>query len=229
MLSRLRDPNVTCVVGVCCEGGPPCLVVEHTESGDLYQFLRQHAPEGSATFRPNTTLKTLSYGCLIYLATQVASGMKHLSSLGLVHGDLAARNCLVGRSYDVKISDLAACRQTAYAAHYQRRGGAMLPIRWMAWESLILGKFTLKSDVWSFAVTLWEILTFARHLPFFELSDEQVVERAGEQPLPPPQQCPREIYDLMRECWKRAEHDRPNFREIHLFLQRKNLGYAPQL
>lgn len=97
------------------------------------------------------------------------------------------------------------------------------------------GKFTTKSDVWSFAVTLWEILTFAREQPFLALTDEEVIENAGhcyrddnlQTVLSMPGNCPKEIYDLMCECWNRQESVRPTFREIHMFLQRKNMGYNP--
>jgi len=95
-------------------------------------------------------------------------------------------------------------------------------------------KYSTKSDVWSFAVTLWEILHLAKSRPFEGMMDHQVVENLSHmhvddglfEYLPRPA-CSRDIYDLMRECWKRQELDRPTFREIHLFLQRKNLGYAP--
>ena len=98
------------------------------------------------------------------------------------------------------------------------------------------GKFTCKSDVWSFAVTLWEILTFAREQPFETLSDEQVIENAGHYYRNDNEQiyhshppiCPKEIYDLMLECWNRQESERPSFREIHMFLMRKNMGYDPR-
>ncbi|XP_031347662.1 discoidin domain-containing receptor 2-like [Photinus pyralis] len=107
----------------------------------------------------------------------------------------------------------------------------------MAWESILLGKYTSKSDVWSFAVTLWEILSFAREQPFEEFNDSKVLENVtcyyqdnGRHILlSVPINCPKEIYDLMCECWQRNESDRPTFREIHLFLQRKNLGYHPEL
>ena len=122
---------------------------------------------------------------------------------------------------------------------------------------LLKGKFTTKSDVWSFGVTLWEILTFAREQPYESLSDEKVIanlsslyakgSNANSKAknsaasansatssssksvilLPSPHGCPREIRDLMCECWQRGEKERPSFREIHLFLQRKNLGYDP--
>lgn len=95
-------------------------------------------------------------------------------------------------------------------------------------------KYSTKSDVWSFAMTLWEVLHLAKCRPFDGLADHQVVENLSHMHVddglfeyPPRPACSRDIYDLMRECWKRQESDRPTFREIHLFLQRKNLGYAP--
>jgi len=113
------------------------------------------------------------------------------------------------------------------------------------------GKYTTKSDVWAFAVTLWEILNLGRRVPYEHLSDEEVVqslrqlhhaadcsnvnpEDSGKEDsnndfdyLPRPTASSKDIYDLMLECWQREETERPTFREISLFLQRKNLGYAP--
>lgn len=113
------------------------------------------------------------------------------------------------------------------------------------------GKYTTKSDVWAFAVTLWEILNLGRRVPYEHLSDEEVVQslrqlhhaadcgnanpedgckedpRSGFDYLPRPTASSKDIYDLMLECWQREETERPTFREISLFLQRKNLGYAP--
>lgn len=98
------------------------------------------------------------------------------------------------------------------------------------------GKFSTRSDTWSFAVTLWEILSFAREQPFVTLSDDDVIDNFGhyyrgdgkEVCLPMPPMCNKEIFDLMRECWNRDELQRPSFREIHMFLQRKNMGYDPK-
>jgi len=100
----------------------------------------------------------------------------------------------------------------------------------------VQGKFSTKTDVWSFGMTMWEVLTLARTTPLDLLSDEQVIENFdhyyredGLECYPPqPPTCPREIYDLMRECWNHDEAGRPAFREIHMFLQRKNVGYDPQ-
>lgn len=97
------------------------------------------------------------------------------------------------------------------------------------------GKYSTKSDVWAFAVTLWELLTLARSLPLAVLTDEEVLDNcahfymADGCDITPsqPTACPREIYDLMRECWRRDETQRPTFREIHMFLQRKSSGFDP--
>ncbi|XP_076622324.1 discoidin domain-containing receptor 2 [Colletes latitarsis] len=227
--ARLADRNVARLLGASLQDDPMCIVLENGEYGDLNQYLQSHIAETSTVH----TAKTLSFGTLVYMATQIASGMKHLEEMDFVHRDLATRNCLVGRGYTVKVSDLGSGR-SAYAADYFRvEGRPPLPIRWMAWESMLMARHTSKSDVWAFAVTLWEILTFAREQPFEELPDHRIVDNAtyfyqeDERRiiLPLPKNCPKDIYELMRECWQRNDVDRPNFREIHLFLQRKNLAY----
>jgi len=114
----------------------------------------------------------------------------------------------------------------------------------------VQGRFSTKSDVWSFGVTTWEVLTGARDTPLSRLTDEQVVDNCerwyhvttgagaagsggGGDPAPAavlqrPTLCPREIYDLLRECWQRDEERRPSFHEVHMFLRRKNAGYDPR-
>lgn len=232
VLARLHDPNIVRLVGVVSTAEPLGLLLEYMVHGDLYQFLRRHrcGPEGAAD------LPELSYGALVYAALQVASGMTHLEALGVVHRDLAARNCLVGEALTIKISDFGMSRPL-YSSDYYRlgEGRALLPIRWMAWESILHGRFSTKSDVWAFGVTLWEILTLARRQPFAELSDEQVLENVSrcylDQGVPmvtlaPPPLCPREMHDMMAACWRPAARQRPPFWEVLLFLRRKNLGYT---
>ncbi|KAL3871570.1 hypothetical protein ACJMK2_039561 [Sinanodonta woodiana] len=233
-MSVLKDPNIVRVLGVCTREEPNCMVVEYMQYGDLNQFLVDHLPE---TDDSASNDRKLGYGCQIYMASQIASGMKYLESLNMVHRDLATRNCLVGRHFAIKISDFGMSRSLYSADYYRIEGRAVLPIRWMAWESILLGKFTTKSDVWSFGITLWEILTFSKVQPYEDMSDEQVIENSGHHYrndnqqiyLPQPAICPKEIYDLMLECWNRHESERPSFREIHMFLLRKNMGYDPKL
>ncbi|KAF5296725.1 hypothetical protein FQA39_LY12425 [Lamprigera yunnana] len=234
-LSKQKDPNVAQLLGASLKQRPYFSVREHSETGDLCQFLQNHVAETATPLA--SAASTLSYGCLIYMATQIASGMKYLESMKFVHKDLATRNCIVGKQYKIKVSDLGHFR-TLYINDYCLLSGSVpIPLRWMSWESVLLGKYSSKSDVWSFAVTLWEILSFAREQPFEEFNDSRVLENitcfyqdnGRHILLSVPINCPKEIYDLMCECWQRNESDRPSFREIHLFLQRKNLGYHPDL
>lgn len=91
-------------------------------------------------------------------------------------------------------------------------------------------RYTTKSDVWSFGVCLWEILNFAGIRPYQEMTDSEMLSSLRNKScpaLPSPRNCHRDLYELMLECWNINEALRPSFREIHLFLQRKNLGYSP--
>ena len=101
-------------------------------------------------------------------------------------------------------------------------------------------KYTSRSDVWSFGVTLWELLSLARRRPYDALSDAHLLAElratartartaggGGWARLARPRTCPREIYDLLAECWHVDDARRPTFREIDMFLTRKNMGYRP--
>ena len=96
--------------------------------------------------------------------------------------------------------------------------------------------YTIRADVWSFAVTVWEVLTLGSERPLSSLSDEQVLANSAlarrgavsARPARPPT-CPPEIYDLLIECWNPDEHQRPTFREIDMFLRRKNMGFRPNV
>uniref|UniRef100_A0A671T4F8 Discoidin domain-containing receptor 2 n=1 Tax=Sinocyclocheilus anshuiensis TaxID=1608454 RepID=A0A671T4F8_9TELE len=221
IMSRLKDPNIIRLLAVCMSSDPLCMITEYMENGDLNQFLSRHEPEGMIAVLSNAP--TVSYSNLHHMATQIASGMKYLSSLNFVHRDLATRNCLVGKNYTIKIADFGMSRNLYSGDYYRIQGRAVLPIRWMSWESILLGKFTTSSDVWAFGVTLWEMLTFCKEQPYSQLSDEQVIENTGEFfrdqrrqiYLPQPPMCPDPVYKLMLSCWHRNTKERPSFQEIH--------------
>uniref|UniRef100_A0A8C2JH18 receptor protein-tyrosine kinase n=1 Tax=Cyprinus carpio TaxID=7962 RepID=A0A8C2JH18_CYPCA len=211
IISRLRDPNIIRLLAVCVESDPLCMITEYMENGDLNQFLSRHE------------LQEEGYRTLIHMASQISSGMKYLSSLNFVHRDLATRNCLVGTNNTIKIADFGMSRNLYRGDYYRIQGRAVLPIRWMSWESILLGKFTMASDVWAFGVTLWEILTLCKEQPYAQFTDEQVIENTGEffrdqnkqVYLPKPHCCPDSVYSLMLSCWKRNAKERPTFLEIH--------------
>ncbi|NXY72935.1 DDR2 protein, partial [Glareola pratincola] len=232
IMSRLKDPNIIRLLAVCIVEDPLCMITEYMENGDLNQFLSRQQADSPCTDHTPTISSSLvhipgSYSDLRFMATQIASGMKYLSSLNFVHRDLATRNCLVGKQYTIKIADFGMSRNLYSGDYYRIQGRAVLPIRWMSWESILLGKFTTASDVWAFGVTLWETFMLCREQPYSQLSDEQVIENTGEffrdqgrqTYLPQPALCPDSVYKLMLSCWRRDTKDRPSFQDIHCLLQ----------
>ncbi|KAG7277917.1 hypothetical protein CRUP_004696 [Coryphaenoides rupestris] len=235
ILSRLKDPNIIRLLGVCVSSDPLCMVTEYMESGDLNQYLSQRALLDKSG--PSHNTPTISYPALIAMASQIASGMKFLASLNFVHRDLATRNCLVGGERGeggeecggerpIKIADFGMSRNLYAGDYYRIQGRAVLPIRWMAWECILMGKFTTASDVWAFGVTLWEMLSVCQEQPYSNLTDEQVIDNAGEffrdhgrqVYLNKPAVCPQGLYELMLSCWNRDCKLRPSFAHIHSFL-----------
>ncbi|XP_060534695.1 discoidin domain-containing receptor tyrosine kinase B-like [Cylas formicarius] len=232
-LAGLNDTNICKVLGVCTTEQPPWTVIEYGEMGDLCQYL-QFLVNRNGSIRPAEG-HPISAGSLVYMATQIASGMKYLESKHVVHKDLAARNCLVGRGYVVKIADMAMCK-LQYRKDYAEIGGRPpAPIRWLPWESILLDRYSCWSAVWAFAVTFWEILNFCCERPFANLSNDKVIQNAehmyygGELQvlLNKPPHCSTDIYDLLCSCWRRDDTDRPTFKTIYSFLKRINKDYIP--
>uniref|UniRef100_A0A667Z9S3 receptor protein-tyrosine kinase n=1 Tax=Myripristis murdjan TaxID=586833 RepID=A0A667Z9S3_9TELE len=221
ILSRLKDPNIIRLLGVCVSSDPLCMVTEYMECGDLNQYLSHRVLLDKTG--PSHNTPTISYPALISMASQIASGMKFLSSLNFVHRDLATRNC---GERPIKIADFGMSRNLYAGDYYRIQGRAVLPIRWMAWECILMGKFTTASDVWAFGVTLWEMLSVCQEQPYSNLTDEQVIDNAGEffrdhgrqVYLSKPAVCPQGLYELMLSCWNRDCKLRPSFAHIHSFL-----------
>ncbi|KAM5282281.1 epithelial discoidin domain-containing receptor 1 isoform 3-T5 [Hipposideros larvatus] len=231
IMSRLKDPNIIRLLGVCVQDDPLCMITDYMENGDLNQFLSAHQLEDKGTEgvpgdEEAAQGPTISYPMLLHVAAQIASGMRYLATLNFVHRDLATRNCLVGENFTIKIADFGMSRNLYAGDYYRVQGRAVLPIRWMAWECILMGKFTTASDVWAFGVTLWEVLMLCRAQPFGQLTDEQVIENAGEffrdqgrqVYLSRPPACPLGLYELMLRCWSREPEQRPPFPQLHRFL-----------
>ena len=216
-MSRLTDRNVIRILGVCYED-TPFIMMEYMEKGDLNQYLQKFKTLSTTDSEPRGQITTST---LVHIATKIASAMKYLASHNYVHRDLATRNCLVGPNYLVKISDFGMSRNL-YDSHYYRiHGHFSLPVRWMAYECFY-GKFSQKSDVWAFGVTMWEIFTLAKEQPYSDMSDKQVVENAikgkNRKTLARPDMCPIKVYKIMLECWEHNSDQRATFEELFQLL-----------
>ncbi|XP_044594161.1 tyrosine-protein kinase transmembrane receptor Ror isoform X1 [Cotesia glomerata] len=213
LMTDLRHPNIICLLGVILKGEPMCMLFEYMTQGDLHEFLIRHSPRSDAP--TNEMGKILEQPEFLHIALQIASGMEYLASHHYVHRDLAARNCLVGENLTVKISDFGLSRDIYSSDYYRVQSKSLLPVRWMPPESILYGKFTTESDVWSFGVVLWEIYSYGLQ-PYYGYNNQEVIDMIrSRQLLPCPEDCPTMIYSLMIECWHEVANRRPQFPEIH--------------
>ena len=190
---------------VCTQEEPIYIVTELMRHGSLLEYLKG---EG----------KDLKLTELIDMGAQVAAGMAYLERMNYIHRDLAARNILVGEGNICKVADFGLARlieDDEYNAHQ----GAKFPIKWTAPEAALYQKFTIKSDVWSFGVLLVELVTHGRN-PYPGMTNAEVlaqVERGYR--MPQPMNTPDALYQIMLDCWKKNEWERPTFDYLQSILE----------
>ncbi|UJR38014.1 hypothetical protein I4U23_030696 [Adineta vaga] len=151
-------------------------------------------------------------------ASQIADGMAYMERKGIVHRDLAARNILMQSTDQVKISDFGLSRRID-ADVYMQKSDSKIPVKWYAPEAISIGKFTTKSDVWSFGITLWEMFSYAA-TPYGDMSGTDVYYylQHGKR-LERPSRCPSSIYQVMLKTWEWDEKKRPTFSQLFQLLK----------
>uniref|UniRef100_A0A674GT12 Tyrosine-protein kinase receptor n=1 Tax=Taeniopygia guttata TaxID=59729 RepID=A0A674GT12_TAEGU len=218
LMSKFDHPHILKLLGVCLLNEPQYLILELMEGGDLLSYLR-----GARKKKLQSPL--LRVTDLLDICLDVCKGCVYLEKMHFIHRDLAARNCLVSeKEYEcssrvVKIGDFGLARDVYKNDYYRKRGEGLLPVRWMAPESLIDGVFTSHSDVWAFGILVWETLTLGQQ-PYPGFSNTEVLHhvRSGGR-LESPNNCPDDLCDLMTRCWSQEPHNRPTFSYIHDKLQ----------
>ncbi|KAG8455051.1 hypothetical protein GDO86_001317 [Hymenochirus boettgeri] len=230
LMAEFNHPNIVKLLGVCAVGKPMCLLFEYMAHGDLNEYLRHRSPRALSSLSHSSLAAKVRLSDLnpsplsctdqLYIARQVAAGMAYLSERKFVHRDLATRNCLVGNNMVVKIADFGLSRNIYSADYYKANENDAIPIRWMPPESIFYNRYTSESDVWAYGVVLWEIFSYGMQ-PYYGMAHEEVIYYVRDgNILSCPENCPLELYNLMRLCWSKMPTDRPSFACIHRILER---------
>ncbi|KAL6071656.1 Serine/threonine-protein kinase svkA [Balamuthia mandrillaris] len=202
--------NVVQLYGVCSgEDTPKCIVTEFMQMGNLLSYLREH-PD------------SIDSSQMIQWAIDIAAGLRHLHQEGITHRDLAARNLLLTKQLNVKVSDFGLSRKREVGeSEAQKTTTEVGPLKWMSPEAISELEYSEKSDVWSYGVCLWEIVTKGEE-PFDGLNVVKAAIEICEKGtrLTIPQDAPKVLATIINQCWALSPKDRPTFAEIASMLKK---------
>ncbi|KAL5286577.1 PTK2 family protein [Megaselia abdita] len=199
IMQKFDHAHIIKLIGICSED-PIWIVMELAKQGELRKYLKTNSDK-------------LKLGTLLLYSYQLSTALSYLESKKFVHRDIAARNVLVSSPNCIKLADFGMSRWVS-DQNYYHSSKCILPIKWMAPESINFRRFTHASDVWMFGVCVWEILMLGVK-PFQGVKNNDVITKLdnGER-LPLPQNCPPRLYSLMNQCWSYEPSKRPNFQAI---------------
>ncbi|KAI5627988.1 tyrosine-protein kinase Lyn isoform X1, partial [Silurus asotus] len=206
LMKTLQHDRLVRLYAVVTKTQPLYIITEFMANGSLLDFLK--SPPGRKIQLPK----------LIDFGAQIAEGMAYIEKKNYIHRDLRAANVLVSESLLCKIADFGLAR-VIEDNEYSAREGAKFPIKWTAPEAINYGSFTIKSDMWSFGILLYEIVTFGK-IPYTGLSNSEVMARVQRgYRMQCPENCPAELYEIMGSCWKAKPEERPTFDYIQSVLE----------
>ena len=208
ILAQFQHPNVLRMIGVLTTQQPYMMVTEllKTGLGDLLRNMKT----GGLHLKENLT------GLLVRFSQDISAGMEHLSEKHFIHRDLAARNVLVAKDLSCRIADFGMSRELNSDSEYYTSSGGRIPLRWTAPEAVFYQKYSEKSDVWSFGMTLFEIWSLGDKPWGNDATNEMIVEGLSVgRKLSPPTGCPRDVYSVMVDTWRVDPSSRPTFSAIN--------------
>ncbi|XP_061099102.1 tyrosine-protein kinase SRK2 [Conger conger] len=209
IMKTLRHPKLIQLYAVCTLQEPIYIITELMRNGSLLEYLQKD--KGAKLRVPE----------LLELAAQVAAGMAYLELQNYIHRDLAARNVLVGDNNTCKVADFGLARVFKMEDEevYYVKEGTKFPVKWTAPEAIHGNKFSIKSDVWSFGILLYEIMTYGQ-MPYPTMTNYQVVQKLSTgYRMPCPANCRGVMSDIMNDCWKENEYERPTFETLQWRLE----------
>ncbi|KAI6204739.1 hypothetical protein M3Y94_00711500 [Aphelenchoides besseyi] len=200
--------NLSRLLGQCED---LALLSELAENGDVRSFCQRNRVDRK---------ERVDYARMLSFSSQIAAAMSQLERLGIVHGHLSPKCCLLDSNWQIR---LASARGPNHHAQ----------LRYSAPEAIILNSWSSHSDAFSFGVTMWELLHCCEFSPFPTLSNAELISNARNQldqldaaiyPNDTLNNIPdHEVSELLHDCWSSPADSRPGFHEIHVFLQRKLL------
>ncbi|XP_068733596.1 angiopoietin-1 receptor-like isoform X2 [Montipora capricornis] len=217
LMKKLKPhPHVIKLIGCVTESDPPMVLIEYVPFGDLLGYLRKSRGLNDTYYKnPDVKPETnLTSEQLMKFAWEVADGMCYLSSKKIVHRDLAARNVLVGEGERCKVTDFGMARNVEQDDIYTKKSRGRLPVKWTAYEALFYGVYTTQSDVWSYGILLYEILTIGGS-PYPDTHARLIADKIQQgYRMPKPRHVDSNLYEIMMKCWEEDPSDRPTFEKL---------------
>uniref|UniRef100_A0A8C3B1E8 receptor protein-tyrosine kinase n=1 Tax=Cyclopterus lumpus TaxID=8103 RepID=A0A8C3B1E8_CYCLU len=203
ILGQFDHANIIRLEGVITTGNTMMIIVESMTNGALDSFLRKH--EGQ-----------LSVMQLMDMLSGVASGMKYLTEMGFIHKRLAAHKVLVNSNLGCKVSGFRPLQEDKIEAIYT----SLSVVLWTAPEAIQYHRFSSASDVWSFGIVMWEVMSYGER-PYWDMGNQDVIKAIEDGfRLPAPVNCPPHLHQLMLDCWQKERTERPSFSQIHSALSK---------
>ncbi|XP_078351543.1 fibroblast growth factor receptor 3-like isoform X2 [Oculina patagonica] len=218
IMKRLKPhPHVIKLLGCVTTSDPLMVLIEYIPYGDLLGFLRRSRGLNDKYYKdPDIMPKTsLTSDQLLKFAFEIADGMSFLAFNKIIHRDLAARNVLVGDNETCKVTDFGMARES----DYERKSGGRLPVKWTAYEALMYGQYTTKSDVWSYGILLYEIFTIGGK-PYPKINGRQIASFLEEgKRMAKPKHLDDYLFQIMMNCWHENPQDRPTFESLKIIME----------
>ncbi|XP_070535431.1 tyrosine kinase receptor Cad96Ca-like [Ptychodera flava] len=220
-MRKLLDPpcNIISLLGHCQDEDPIYIIYEFAEQGNLQSYLREVKEE---YFGDDTQGDSSKYSeILLRFCEEIGQGLAYLHSMNVVHGDLCSLSIHVTDDLVIKLSDIGK-QPTNRSGKSSTFGKRSLAIRWMAPEAH-RGEGNYKSDIWAYAVVMWELVTLGA-TPYFQMAwGEEVknyVKEGGR--LEKPEHCSQEFYNTMSKCWADDFKQRPIAKAVVKKIQQFN-------
>ncbi|NWI56672.1 STYK1 kinase, partial [Calyptomena viridis] len=199
-----RHENLVELVGCCVDQLPLYMIMEDVALGDLLTFLWTCRKDVMAM---DGIPYDLTERQVYEVGQQVAAALAYLEKKKLFHGDIAARNVLLHHNFTAKLCGLGLAYETHTCVNSVTR---VVPVKWQAPERLLKKPPSIKADIWSFGILLYEMITLGAP-PYPEVPPSDILSYLQRQNImKQPSNCQQAMYGIMKSCWQWNAQKRPS-------------------